>query len=117
MMLASFPITKLIPFPLAGATLFSVMCAVFIGELKLWKTCLIYLPLYFFLMIDSLFSMPQFFVDTATTFGLPIFFRSLSFGFVFVCCELMIMGLSKLFGAKKLLIKIGFFKRLGGIIF
>lgn len=110
---ASFPVAKLISFPLVGATLFSIICAVFIGDLKLWKTICVFLPLYLLLMVDLLFSMPQFIIDIATFFDLPIVFRSQISGFVWVFCELIIMGLSKLLGARKLLKKIGLTKRLG----
>lgn len=112
MMLASYPIARLIPFPLVGATLFSVMCAAFIMELRLWKVCLIYLPLYFSIMWDSLVWMPSFLANLGSNFYMPTFFCSVYFCFVFVFFEIVFLGLTKLFGAKLLLKKIGFSKRL-----
>lgn len=115
MMLASYPIAYLFSFHLLGAILFSVVCAAFVGKVRLWKVCVIYFPLYFFLMFDSLLWMPQFLVNMAEVFGFPAFFCSLQTLSIYVFLEIVIVGLSKLFVAKAVLKKIGFYKRLGGL--
>jgi len=114
-MLASFPIAYIIPFPIASVTLLSIICAVFIGKLKLWRVALVFIPMYFLIMNNVFFSLPDLIVTTASSIGLPPLFWLLPLAYFFVSCELTIFGLVHLLLAKLLLKKTGVTKRLGDL--
>ena len=115
-MLASFPIVYIIPITFLSVSLLSMICAAFIGNIKLWKVSLVFIPMYLFLMRGVIFSLPSFVGSIAQNVGLTMFFWVLPLSYFCLICELTIFGLLHLLFAKYFLKKTGVTKRLGGLI-
>ena len=116
MMISSFPLTYLIPLPLAGGTIFAIICAFFSKYVSFTKTLLIFLPLYLLRMFDAMIWIQSILPDMAIGLGLNYLAQYPSLVTVMVVSECFIFAMSIYFGAKKTIKQFGIYERIEGTI-
>ena len=118
MMIGSFPLTYLVPFPIAGATLFAIICTFFSVFTSKKRMLLVFFPLYLIRTWSSLIIAYDFFYNYVGMFPnelFIIFMRQPPIAIMAVALDFVIVGLSTLYGAQRVLKRFKINQRLGVI--
>ena len=116
MMISSFPLTYLIPLPLAGGTIFAIICAFFSKYVSFTKTWLIFLSLYFLRMFEAMVWGNTLLPELYIGFGLTYLTQYPLLICAMLVSEYFVYALLMFFVAKKTIKRFGIYERIEGKI-